>query len=148
MARFIDLEVFELVGERVELIINPHSTFEKRLKFLRNMDGIISKYAKLEGEIHPVRCGYDNEDNFYISPYGGPKLTVNNFLPNRLGYIIKNIIFKAGDEETYEGYILELEKKDDLPSVESEDVISDGWDNEFEQGGSFAEIAGMEKISI
>ena len=129
MNTYIDLNNFELVGERVEIKINPHSPYDKRLKFLRNMQGEISRFAKLEGDLYPTHCGYTFEGNFFIVPQGGPKLISGEMLPNKLGYKVLDIIYKEC-QVNGDFYVLELKEiKDDILSIEPEDDVPIGGDN-------------------
>lgn len=124
---YVDLNTFELVGGRVELKLNPHSAYNKTLKFLRKSNGEVSSFAKLEGDIHPIKCGYDGESRFFILPQGGPKLIVGENLPVRLGYNIKDILYFPSNEDEKDYYILELEEVDDTLSEFPEESVSDTW---------------------
>lgn len=111
----------ELKGDGLKLRINPYSDTIKELKFLRKMDGTLSDMAKLEGEIEPISCGYDEEGNFYVSPHHGPTLVENYPIPSNPRYLIKKIHYVA-DKDYYIFNIIE-NKLNDLSSNSSESII-------------------------
>ena len=95
-----------LIGEGKTLIVNPYGLDEKFLKFLRNLDGTLSLVAKLLGDIHPVTCGYNFEDKFWVFPYRGPRLLEGELVPHNDNYRIKKIHYDTINEY----YIMELEE--------------------------------------
>lgn len=95
-----------LIGEGKTLKINPYGSNAKFLKFLRNLDGTLSLVAKLLGEIHPVTCGYDFEDKFWVSPHQGPKLLEGELVPHNNKYRIKKIHYDTINKY----YVMELEE--------------------------------------
>lgn len=95
-----------LIGEGKTLRVNPYGLNEKFLKFLRNLDGTLSLVAKLLGDIHPVTCGYNFEDKFWVFPYQGPKLLEGELVPHNDNYRIKKIHYDTINE----CYVMELEE--------------------------------------
>ena len=95
-----------LIGEGKTLIVNPYGLNEKSLKFLRNSDGTLSLVAKLLGDIHPITCGYNFEDKFWVFPYQGPRLLEGELVPHNNNYRIKKIHYDTMNKY----YVMELEK--------------------------------------
>lgn len=95
-----------LIGEGKTLRINPYGLNEKFLKFLRNLDGTLSLVVKLLGDIHPVTCGYNFEDKFWVFPYQGPRLLEGELVPHNNNYRIKKIHYDTINE----CYVMELEE--------------------------------------
>ena len=98
----------ELVGPKVILKINPYSDVDKFLKFLRDVSGKISEMAVLEGDIHPLACGYTSDGNFYVCPYNGPKLIEGERLHSHPNYIVNKIYYI----EEQSKYIINLIRND------------------------------------
>lgn len=95
-----------LIGEGKTLRVNPYGLNEKFLKFLRNLDGTLSLVAKLLGDIHPVTCGYNFEDKFWVFPHQGPRLLEGELVPHNDNYRIKKIHYDTINE----CYVMELEE--------------------------------------
>ena len=95
-----------LKGEGKTLRINPFGLNEKFLKFLRNLDGTLSLVVKLFGNIHPVTCGYNFEDKFWVFPYRGPRLLEGELVPHNDNYRIKKIHYDTVNKY----YVMELEE--------------------------------------
>ena len=95
-----------LIGEGKTLRINPYGLNEKFLKFLRNLDGTLSLVTKLLGDIHPVTCGYNFEDKFWVFPHQGPRLLEGELVPHNDNYRIKKIHYDTINE----CYVMELEE--------------------------------------
>ena len=95
-----------LIGEGKTLRVNPYGLNEKFLKFLRNLDGTLSLVAKLLGDIHPVTCGYNFEDKFWVFPHQGPRLLEGELVPHNDNYRIKKIHYDTINKY----YVMELEE--------------------------------------
>ena len=95
-----------LIGEGKTLRVNPYGLNEKFLKFLRNLDGTLSLVAKLSGDTHPITCGYNFEDKFWVFPYQGPRLLEGELVPNNDNYRIKKIHYDTINKY----YVMELEE--------------------------------------
>lgn len=93
------------VNPNKKLRINPYGVSEKYLTFLLNKDGERTFTARLRGDIHPVRCWYNNEDKMSILPLNGPTLTEGEKVPHNEDYIIRKINYS----DLLETYILDLE---------------------------------------
>ena len=60
-------------------------------KVLEEFRWNLSPVAKLLGNIHPVTCGYNFEDKFWVF-YQGPKLLEGELVPHNNNYRIKKSI--------------------------------------------------------
>jgi len=90
----------------MKLHINPHGSGEKYLVFLyKKSDMELSFTAKLKGDLHPIKCWYDGDDNMCIMPYNGPLLQERQTVPHNPDYLIKKIHYS----QELETYILDLE---------------------------------------
>lgn len=93
-----------------EFLLNPDGVNPRILKFLKNPDNSISNMAKLCGDLTPMKCGYTNDNRFWITPYGGPTLTEREVVPNHKEFLIKKIHYITDKEY----YVIELQKKEEV----------------------------------
>lgn len=83
------------------LTLNPHSANIKKLKVLvPKNEGVEYKLGVLQGDIHPIRCGYNHEGSFFIVPKNGPILVEKDVLPGNKEFRIHSMEYDY-DEDTY-----------------------------------------------